>query len=113
MLGAMHDRPFDAFRAWWIYRKDVAGLAIAALAFVILAMLVAPFAAGTLVEGRVVEFQKLGLKGVELYAVVDLSGQKVSVRLSVMSDCHVGSTITLQKRPSLTGMRYSAPGGCR
>jgi hypothetical protein len=110
----MKDRWLDGLRHWWTWHKQSAGLVIAALAFVAAALLVMPFTPGAVSDGTVVEFRKLGRKGgVEIYAVVEVSGQRPIVRLDAAHDCRIGSVVSVQKRRTLTGVRYSAPRGCR
>jgi ABC-type transporter Mla subunit MlaD len=56
----MNDRPRDDLRTWWVWRREVVGLVIAALAFVVAALLVMPFGGGSSVQGTVVAFHNLG-----------------------------------------------------
>lgn len=104
----------DDLRTWWVWRKDVVGLLLTALALVLLCLLFMPFSSPTKADGTVVEFRKLGRKGsVEIYAVVETAGRRSLVKLDLAHDCHVGSVISIQKRRTLTGVRYVAPRGCR
>jgi hypothetical protein len=109
----MKDRWLDGFRDWWTWRKEAAGFVIAALAFIVIALLVMPFTPGAVSDGTVVEFRKLGRKGVDIYAIVDVFGQRPIVRLGAAHDCRIGSIISVQKRRTLIGIQYSAPHGCR
>jgi hypothetical protein len=103
----------DELRMWWVWHKQTAGLVIAAVAFVFLAVLVAPFSAGTAFEGKVVELRHLSSKfGNDTYAVVDLSGHRAMVGLDPGHGCGVGSAISLRKLRTLTGGRYAALRGC-
>lgn len=107
----MKQSRFDQLRIWWVWRRQTGGLFIAGLAFVSVALLAMPFTAVTPAVGAVVELRYLGAKGaIEPYAVIEVSGQRSMVRLHGAHDCKAGSVITLQKRRTLTGVRYSAVG---
>lgn len=103
----------DELHRWWIWRKEHIGFVIAALAFISLALVIIPFTRGSIVEGTIIDVRKLGHKGVDTYAVIRTGGEEATVRLSFTAGCQVGSIISVQKRRSLTGSRYSAPYGCR
>jgi hypothetical protein len=110
----MDARHIDHLRAWWVWRKETVGLALAMLALGGIALFANPFAAVSNANGKIVEFRKLGRRGsVETYAVVDVDHRQAVVRLDPSPDCQVGATVFIQKRRTLMGPLYTAPRGCR
>lgn len=113
MAGSGSGRRLDHLRQWLAWRAQSLGLVIVVAVLGVAAFLAMPFAKGTNADGTVVEFRKLGRKGVDLYAVVDAFGQKPVVRLDDAQNCQLGSVIRVHRKPTLIGPRYSAPFGCR
>ena len=109
----MDVRGFENLRTWWVWRKEAAGFVLAILGLAFLAVVANPLAAVDNVEGKIIEFRKLGRKGsVETYAVIEVNGRQPIVRLDANPECHVGKVVLIQERRTLIATRYSAPRGC-